>query len=60
MKALRWVIMPLPLALLLVACSATSTVRQSAPPLDYTSLVERLRAAGATVEPASDASADPS
>jgi hypothetical protein len=59
MKDLRCVTMLLPLALLLVACGATSNVRQSAPPLDYTSFVERLRAAGATVEPAGDASAYP-
>jgi|GEM_PF-6358911 len=45
MKALRWVIMLLLFALLLVACGATSTVRQSA--------------AGATIEPAGDASAYP-
>jgi hypothetical protein len=59
MKLLRCVDMLLALALLLVACGACSSVRQSAPPLDYATLVERLRADGATVEPAGDASAYP-
>jgi hypothetical protein len=59
MKSLLWVIMLLPLALLLVACGATSSARQRAPPLDYATLVERLRAAGATVELAGDTSAYP-
>jgi hypothetical protein len=59
MKLLRCVVILLPLALLLVACGASSSVQQSAPPLDYATLVERLRADGATVEPAGDASAYP-
>src|SRR6476646_9344258 len=58
MKLMRFALM-LPLALLLVACGTTSSVQQSAPPLDYAMLVERLRADGATVEPAGDASAYP-
>lgn len=58
MQARRLALM-LPLALLLVACGASSNVRQTAPPLDYATLVERLRADGATVEPAGDASAYP-
>jgi hypothetical protein len=49
--------------LLLAACGAGLSIQQSAqqsvPPLDYTTLVERLRADGATVEPAGDASAYP-
>ena len=45
--------------MLLVACGGSSNVRQSAPPLDYATLVERLRADGATVELAGDASAYP-
>ena len=59
MKALRCAILLLPLALLFVGCGATASVQQSAPPLDYASLVERLRGDGATVEPAGDASAYP-
>jgi hypothetical protein len=58
MKLMRFALM-LPLALLLVACGATSSVQQSAPPLDYATLVERLRGDGATVESAGDASAYP-
>src|SRR5690348_7263982 len=59
MKTLRSSVMLLPLVTLLIACGASSSVRQSAPPLDYATLVERLRADGATVEPARDASAYP-
>ncbi len=61
MKALQCAILLLllPVALLLVMCGSTSSVRQSAPPLDYATLVERLRADGAAVEPAGDANAYP-
>ena len=59
MKVPRYVIVSLLLALLLVACGTTSSAHQSAPPLDYATLVERLRADGATIEPAGDASAYP-
>ncbi len=61
MKLLRCVVILLPLALLLIACGSGSgsSAQQIAPPLDYATLVERLRADGATVEPAGDASAYP-
>jgi hypothetical protein len=58
MKLLRCVAILLPL-MLLAACGATSSSHQSAQPLDYPRLVERLRADGATVEPTGDASAYP-
>lgn len=59
MKILRYSIVLLPLVALLAACGATSSSHQSAPPLDYATLVERLRADGATVEPAGNATAYP-
>jgi hypothetical protein len=44
--ALRCCILLLPLALPLTTCGSVSSVRQSANPLDYATLVERLRADG--------------
>ena len=59
MNALRCATMLLPLALLLVACGGSSRVWRSATPLDDATLVERLRADGATIAHAEDASAYP-
>jgi hypothetical protein len=54
-----WFSLTLSVALLLTACGAASSSHQSAPPLHYATLVERLRADEATIEPAGDASAYP-